>query len=138
MDRALVLGGPGHGSAAIPGTGRIMAYMPAAAACVEWNKVMLPAAMLASKPRGPVALPVLVPAGFSLDSLQTLSTKSFSESPHDLAAFRTLESREKACVACARTRRRNVPRCLHVSDAVRVGRARRPVRIDTRRLSTGT
>lgn len=43
------------------------------------NEVMIPVAMLAFKPRGPVGAPALIPAGFWLDSLLAVSTKSCSE-----------------------------------------------------------
>lgn len=51
------------------------------------------AAKLAFKPRDPAAapIPVRIPVGFSLDSVQTLSTKSCGEFNQDLAAFRTLK-----------------------------------------------
>ena len=51
------------------------------------------AAKLAFKPRDPAAapIPVRIPVSFSLDSVQTLSTKSCGEFNHDLAAFRTLK-----------------------------------------------
>ena len=56
------------------------------------------AAKLAFKPRAPDAapVPVRIPVGFSLDSLQTLSTKSCGEFNEDLATFRTLKPGAKA------------------------------------------
>ncbi len=56
------------------------------------------AAKLAFKPRAPAAapVPVRIPVGFSLDSVQTLSTKSCDEFNQDLAAFRTLKPGAKA------------------------------------------
>ena len=51
------------------------------------------AAKLAFKPRTPDAAPIAVriPVGFSLDSLQTLPTKSCGEFNQDLAQYRTLK-----------------------------------------------